>query len=128
MRPGADRRKRWRPSAPLASALLALGANGVVHAEGATLNCTVGPLFRIFGSVPWLVYSCTDGRTLVLVSAPGSPAAPFSFMLSPEGESYHLRGEGTGSQSATDGALKELQALTAKDIETLIRQTQAVKK
>jgi len=112
----------------VAAGLVALALTAIVHAEGAALNCTVGPVFKIFGSVPWLVYSCSDGATLIVVSAPGSPAAPFMFTLAPQGTSYQLRGEGTGSQSATDAALKELQALTSKDIETLIRQTQAVRK
>ena len=112
----------------VASGVLALVLTGIVHAEGTALNCTVGPVFKIFGSVPWLVYSCSDAMTLLVVSAPGSPAAPFTFTLAPQGDSYQLRGEGTGSQSATDAALKELQALTTKDIETLIRQTQAVRK
>ncbi len=76
-----------------------------------------------FGSVPWLVYSCNDSSSLVLVSAPGSPATPFYFFFSLEGATYRLRGEGNGSREATDAALKDLQALSATEIQGLRRET-----
>ena len=59
----------------------------------APLQCDIGPITKEFGSVPWLLYSCDDGKSLVVISAPGSPAAPFYFMFSPEGRGYHLSGE-----------------------------------
>jgi hypothetical protein len=77
--------------------------------------------------VPWLLYSCDDGKSLVVVSAPGSPAAPFYFMLWAQGAGYHLSGEGTGSKALTDAALKELKALSDKDIAGLVAQTIAVR-
>jgi hypothetical protein len=96
-------------------------------AQGAPLQCDVGPVTKVFGSVPWLVYSCIDSKSVVIVSAPGSPASPFYFMFSPEGTQYHLRGEGTGAKNVTDAALRELQALSAKDVQELINETKAVK-
>ena len=53
---------------------------------------------------------------------------PFYFSFSLEGATYKLRGEGTGSKAATDAALKDLQALSAGDIQALRRETLAVKK
>ena len=93
-----------------------------------TLNCNVGPLSKTFGKSQWLLYSCNDASTLIVVSAPGSPATPFIFSFSLEGASYHLRGEGTGAQGATDAAYNELQALSASAIHELIEQTKHVGK
>jgi len=87
------------------------------------LNCDVGPLGKTFGQTQWLVYSCNDPSTLIVVSAQGNPASPFYFSFSLEGSSYHLRGEGTGSKQASDAAYVELQALTTAAIRGLIEQT-----
>jgi hypothetical protein len=104
---------------------LILAAPFVVAA--APLQCDIGPITKVFGSVPWLLYSCDDGKSLVVVSAPGSQAAPFYFFFSPEGSGYHLRGEGTGSKPLTDAAYKELEGLGNKDIADLVRQTIAIR-
>ena len=109
-------------------ALLCIAVIGLSGAGSGSLHCDVGPVTRTFGSVPWLLYSCSDGKSLVVVSAPGSPAMPFYFFLSPQGSGYSLHGEGTGAKSVTDAALKELQTLTPKDIAVLIRETKDVKK
>ena len=108
--------------------LLSLAALPLVANAGPPLQCDVGPVTKVFGSVPWLVYSCNDASSVVLISAPGSPATPFYFMFPLEGTTYRLRGEGTGSKAATDAALKDLQALSATDILGLRRETIAVKK
>jgi hypothetical protein len=96
--------------------------------SAAPLQCNIGPITKVYGSVPWLLYSCDDGKSLVVVSAPGSPAAPFYFFFSPEGRGYHLRGEGTGSKPLTDSAYKELEVLSNKDIVDLVGQTIAIGK
>lgn len=111
-------------------ALAAVGSTilaGAVHAASAQLQCDIGPVTKIFGSVPWLVYGCDDGSSVVLVSAPGSPAVPFYFIFSSESGTYHLRGEGTGAKSATDAALKELQALAPEQIRALRREAESKK-
>jgi hypothetical protein len=107
--------------------LLYLVLAAPIAVMAAPLQCDVGPITKVFGSVPWLVYSCDDGKSLVLMSAPGGAAAPFYFMFYPEGRGYHLRGEGTGSKSLTDAALKELQGLSDKDIAGLVGQTMAMR-
>lgn len=103
--------------------LLIIAAMPLVATAAASPQCDVGPVTKVFGAVPWLVYSCNDATSLVLMSAPGSPAAPFYFIFSLEGGSYRLRGEGTGSKTATDAALKDLEALSASDIQALRRET-----
>jgi hypothetical protein len=106
--------KRW---------LLIIAAMPLVATAAASPQCDVGPVTKVFGAVPWLVYSCNDATSLVLMSAPGSPASPFYFIFSLEGGSYKLRGEGTGAKTATDAALKDLEALSASDIQALRRET-----
>ena len=111
--------KRW---------LLSVAALPLVASAAPRLQCDVGPVTKVFGSVPWLVYSCNDASSVVLISAPGSSATPFYFIFSLEGATYKLRGEGTGSKVVTDAALKELQALSRRDIERLRLETVAAKK
>jgi len=96
-----------------------------IVASAAPLNCDVGPATKTFGGAPWLVYSCNDPSTVIVVSAPGSPAAPFYFALSFENGSYRIRGEGTGAKSITDAALRQLQTLSTTDIQALRQETGA---
>ena len=92
-------------------------------ASAAPLNCDVGPVTKTFGGVPWLVYSCNDASTVIVVSAPGSPAAPFYFAFSFENGGYRIRGEGTGTKSVTDTALKQLQELSVAQVRALRQET-----
>jgi hypothetical protein len=96
-----------------------------VAGSAAPLKCDIGPATRTFGGAAWLVYSCNDPSTVIVVSAPGSPAAPFYFSLSLENGSYRIRGEGTGAKSVTDAALLQLQSLSTTDIHALRRETVA---
>jgi len=91
----------------------------------AQLKCETGPVQRTFGSTPWLVYSCDDGYSVVVISAPGNPAMPFYFMFSRDGAGYHLEGEGTGRRESTAAAFEELKRLSASDVEALVAQTRA---
>jgi hypothetical protein len=96
---------------------------GAVADESSQLKCDIGPITKIYGASKWLVYSCDDNRSLVIVSTPDSVAAPFIFMLHPEASGYHIHGEGTGKKEATDAALKELNALTDRDFLALVAET-----
>jgi hypothetical protein len=87
------------------------------------LKCNIGPVARTYGMTPWLVYSCDDDRSVVIISAPGNPAMPFYFMFSPSGDGYKLYGEGTGRKEATAAAFAELEDYTQQDIAALIKLT-----
>lgn len=109
---------------------LALGAGhvGAMSAppeEAPALLCEVGPLKRGYGGSPWLIYSCSDGQSLVVVADQGNPAAPFYFMLYAEDGSYRLGGEGTRAKAVTDAAFEELKTLTPDAINALVRETKA---
>lgn len=80
---------------------------------------------KTFGATQWLVYSCDDGYSIVVVSAPGNPAMPFYFIFSREGAGYRLEGEGTGRKEVTAAAFEDLKRLPASEIEALVAQTKA---
>lgn len=99
-----------------------------IGAEQQPLNCDTGPVNKAYGKTQWLVYSCNDNKTVVLVSAPGSPATPFVFTFYSKESGYQLHGEGTGHKEATAAAFNELKALSEQDIATLIEQTKKHKR
>ena len=78
-----------------------------------SVQCDVGPLRRTFGGQPWLVYSCGDGVTLVIVSDMGNPAMPFVFMFTPRNDGYDVHGEGAGSKESSAAAFEELESFSA---------------
>jgi len=94
----------------------------------ASLKCDIGPVNKIYGKTQWLVYSCDDDRTIVIVSAPENPATPFVFTFYTGEKGYQLRGQGTGRKEATSAAFNELKALSEQDITALIGQTKRHKK
>ncbi len=91
------------------------------------LDCQVGPLHKTYGQTQWLVYSCDDARSVVVVSDKDNPALPFYFIIyvKPNGD-MRLYGEGTGKKSATQAAFHDLEMLMVADIATLVEQTQAI--
>ncbi len=92
------------------------------------LNCEIGPLKKLYGGNPWLVYACSDNRSAVVVSDQGNPAMPFYFIfyVKPTGE-MRLYGEGTGAKSATKPAFDELSKLDQSGVAALIAEARAVK-
>jgi hypothetical protein len=110
----------------IAALLVTTAGGGVEPAKGRKpLSCTVGPIKRLYGKTQWLVYSCDDSQSVVVVTDAGSPASPFYFFFVFDGKGHELHGEGTGDKAATDAAFAELKALTESDIADLVRQTRA---
>jgi hypothetical protein len=108
----------------LATALAShLAYSEEVPSKRQPLKCDVGPITKTYGKTQWLVYSCDDKQSLVIVSAPGNPAMPFYFTFSPQKDEYQLIGEGTGAKDATNAAFEELKAMSRIDIIALIEQT-----
>jgi hypothetical protein len=101
---------------------LALLVGSTASAGPPGLNCALGPAAKTFGGSQWLVYACDDNHSVVVVSAPGSPAMPFFFMFSFGNGRYRLQGEGTGEKVATDAAYKQLSVLTESDIRNLFEE------
>lgn len=103
----------------------AMGAE--TKATDETLDCASGPVARKFGGTSWLVYACSDNHSVVVMSAPGSKAAPFYFILNGQKGSYRLVGEGTGNKAATDAAYADLHALLPTGIQVLWAAAKAAK-
>ena len=104
----------------------ALAGPPAAAATGEQMACDVGPVARNYGASEWQVYSCVDGRSIVVLANEGSRAHPFYFMLTPEAQGVNLYGEGTGDNEATRAAYKDLEKLTSEDVAALVAETRAV--
>jgi hypothetical protein len=114
---------RFLPPVVLGVLAISSGANAFAQSAdpgSQPLKCEIGPLPKTFGKVQWLVYGCADAKSLVVVSAPGSPAMPFNFMFFPKSGRYELVGEGTGRKEATAAAYAELSALSEEQMAKLV--------
>ena len=111
----------------LLAAVVFTVAFGLQNAEAqpGPMACEVGPVTRTYGQSDWLVYSCTDERSLVFVSAPGNPAMPFVFISTPNADGYRLYGEGSGSEDATRPAYEDLARMTEAERDALLTETEA---
>jgi hypothetical protein len=89
------------------------------------LRCDIGPVTRIYGEGQWLVYGCSDDRSVILVSAPGNPASPFVFSFIFQRNAYQLDGQGAGNKAATAATFDELKRLSRQDIANLLSLTKA---
>jgi hypothetical protein len=93
-----------------------------------SLTCDIGPLNKTYGKSPWLVYSCNDGQTVVVVSAPGNPAMPFSFTLAIGNHGLQVTGEGKGRTGVVDAMYNDITSLSVRDVRHLIEETKQVKR
>jgi hypothetical protein len=100
-------------------------ASAIASPKSGGLSCTLGPATKTFGGNSWLVYGCNDGHSVVIVTAPGNPAAPFVFIFTSGSKGMELHGEGTGNKELTDAAFKQLKALSPADVATLFQQASA---
>lgn len=108
----------------LAAIGLAFAVPAPARGDEAAQKCDVGPITRTYGNAPWLVYSCRDERSLLIVSAPGNAAAPAFFVFHPRGEGYELRNQGSANQAISAAAYVELNRLSPEAIADLIAATQ----
>ncbi len=87
------------------------------------MRCETGPITKTFGGTEWIVYSCDDEVSLVVVSAQGNPAFPFFFYLQRKAESYQVVGEGNGDKRASEAAGRVLSELSSAEIAALLAAT-----
>ena len=92
-----------------------------------SFRCNIGPVTKTYGQGQWLVYSCNDDKTLLIVSAPGNPATPYYFTLLPTDAGHRLFGDGAGKKEATAAASEQLKSLSEEDIANVIKETKAPK-
>ncbi len=119
---------RWTTTSLCFAAASAIPAGLVASSVSAQqMKCEIGPVAKTYGSTQWLVYSCDDAKTVVVLSAPGNPAMPFYFMFSPTNSGHQLNSEGTGDKNSTASAFSELKQLSENDILALINETKMVR-
>jgi hypothetical protein len=97
-------------------------------AQTEPMDCTVGPVIKTFGGSKWVVNSCSDGRTVILMATNDSPAFPSFIKIAPSTEGYSINGRGKGDRQATNAAMDELGALSVADIHAMIDETKQIKK
>ena len=90
------------------------------------MECKVGPVEMDLGGYKWLVYACSDEKSIIAVSAPGNPAMPFFFSLSLKNGNYAVHGEGNGDRAASKPAYEELIKLKKKDVENIIAKAKKI--
>jgi hypothetical protein len=108
--------------------LMAQAATQSEPQQKPSLQCDTGPLHKSYGGGPWLVYSCSDSKTLVVVSDAGNPASPFYFVIYPKDGQYGMSGEGNGSKSASGAAFEDLKKLSTTDIVAMLQETKTAAK
>lgn len=109
--------------ATLLIALLASGAPTEPASDQPALQCDIGPAFRQFGGNDWLVYGRADNRSVVVTAGAPNPAAPFVFIITPDGQGgIELHGEGTGARSATKPAYDALSTFSSSDLAALFQE------
>jgi hypothetical protein len=113
----------------LSAALVSIVLNPIfaIAEDEDTFRCNIGPVTKTYGQGQWLVYSCNDDKTLLIVSAPGNPATPYYFTLLPTDAGHRLFGEGTGKKEATASAFEQLKSLSEEDIANVIKETKEAK-
>lgn len=114
------------------SILLGLLAVGPVHAQAQQaapspppMECKTGPVSRTFGGTEWIVYSCDDRSSMVVVSAQGNPASPSYFLLKLNAEGYKIEGESNGDKKASNAAVDDLSKLGLAGFAALLAATKS---
>ena len=97
-----------------------------ISALAEPMRCNVGPVARNLGGAKWNVLSCSDGRSLVFVTAEGNPAMPFYFMVQRNEDSAKVVGEGSGSKEYSAAAYEVIKKMTATELDDLVQATKAV--
>jgi hypothetical protein len=117
-----------RRSFPLALTCALLAGTALGQEKSAstdTLECNIGPVTKRFGAGEWLVYACTDKKSVAIVALASNPAQPFYFFFAPNGDRYRLIGEGTGSKEATQAAFNELSVFSVDQVLRLAEEAKA---
>lgn len=97
-------------------------------AQTEPMDCRVGPVIKTFGGSKWVVNSCSDGRTVILMAMNDSPAFPCFIKIEPSTKGYSIDGRGKGDKQATNAAMDELGALSVADIHGMIDETKQLQK
>jgi hypothetical protein len=112
--------------ASLALALLPVATPVLADNAEPALTCKTGPVTQTYGGQPWLVFSCSDEKTVIVVSAPGNPVGSQYYVLRPDGDRVSAMGEGSGHSEISDKAFAELARFSSAELAVLAAKTRAV--
>ena len=90
-----------------------------------SLKCDIGPISRTFGGAEWIVYSCDDHASMVVLPKGANPPLQFHFFLSPDAGAYKIVSQGDGDRKVIDPAKDELSKFTSADFAALLAATKA---
>jgi hypothetical protein len=90
----------------------------------APISCMIGPLTKTIGGNAWLVYACSDGKSLAVVSTPNVAPTWFYFIVAPKGDGYAVSGEANGDKSVTKPVFEELAAMSSDAVAALYQEVQ----
>lgn len=86
------------------------------------IACKTGPVARTYGGQSWLVYSCADRRSIMVVSNHGDSPTAY-IMLSPARGHVEVIGEGWGTGTEGNAAFAELKGMSARQLGILVAET-----
>src|SRR5690348_9204424 len=90
------------------------------HGEKDAVDCKAGPLTKTYGGLSWLVYGCTDQRSILVVSNHGEPTTSEYIMLAPASHGVQVVSEGWGDTGVGNAAFEQLKRMSAKDLGALV--------
>ena len=88
------------------------------------VSCMIGPVTKTIGGNDWLVYACSDGKSLAVVSTPNVAPTWFYYIVAPKGDGYAVRGESSGDKSVTKPVFEELSAMSSDAVAALYQEVQ----
>ena len=89
------------------------------------IQCNVGPVELAFAGQLSRVYSCSDGRSLAILSARKSSDTDFTYTILAEGERHFVSGSGSGDGKIVAAVYQTLRKLTRRDIDAIVAATKA---
>lgn len=93
--------------------------------EPVRLTCDVGPLYRFFGGNSWIVYSCSDQASMIVMAPPETAAGNSYLVLKADVAGYEIFAESDGDREITEAARKELSEMTMGELAGLLADTRA---
>ena len=108
---------------------LALAFSPVVSGQApdqtaSSVSCMIGPLTKTIGGNAWLVYACTDGKSLAVVSTPDAAPTWFYFVVAPKGDGYGVSGQSSGDKTITKPVFEELSEMSPDAVAALYKEVQ----
>jgi len=90
------------------------------------IACKTGPVTRTFGGQSWLVYSCADRHSILVVSNHGDPPTSEYIMLSPVRDHVEVVGEGWATGTGGNTAFAEMKDMSARQLGVLVAETRGL--